>query len=242
MIKEKIRTAHLALTCTIPAMSNIALLHLLPAPKLYATNNQVFDYKPWNFLSEFARTQYGIWMTLCFILMGTGALSLGLALHTHRLKYEAILIAIAAIALFGLAVFPTDLADLRYSHTTCGLPTRIEPCTLVGRIHNPLSTFVFAPIALMTASLIWRSRKDFVWKPVARAGVFCGVLALLCVVGAKFYLHNIHWQGASWTGLMQRSLVLPALLYLTYLSFFVTYLFPRPSGAVQGESDAPKPV
>jgi Protein of unknown function (DUF998) len=217
---RNIRAAPLALACTILAMCNIAVLHLLPAPKLYATTQQVFDYKPWNFMSEFVRTQYGVWMTLCFCLMGAGALALAFALarRTPSLKREAIFIAIASVALFGLALFPTDLADLRYSHSTCGLPTRIEPCTLVGRIHNPLSTFVFAPIVAMTLSLIWRSRVDNSWKPVARAGVFCGVLALLCLVCAKLYLYSIGWHGALWTGLMQRSIVLPALLFLTYLS------------------------
>jgi Protein of unknown function (DUF998) len=215
---RNIRAAHLALAFTSLAVGNIVVLHLLPAPKLYATTGVIYDYRPWNFLSEFARTQYGGGMTLCFVLMGIGSLCLAVALRTHQLKREAVFMAVAALALFGLAVFPTDLADLRYSQRTCGLPTRIEPCTLVGRIHNPLSTFVFAPIALMVASLILRSRTDAVWKPVARAGVFCGGLALLCLVGAKLYLLSLHWHGAFWTGLMQRSLVLPALLFLAFLA------------------------
>jgi hypothetical protein len=215
---RNIRAAHLALTFTVLAMCNIAVIHLLPAPKLYATTGVVHDYKPWNFMSEFARTQYGVGMTLCFCLMGAGAMTLGFALRTRQLKHEAIFIFVASIALFSLAVFPTDLADLRYSQTTCGLLTRIEPCTLVGRIHNPLSTFVFAPIVVMTLSLILRSRVDNFWKPVARAGGLCGILALLCLICAKLYLVSIGWHGALWTGLMQRSLVLPALLFLAYLS------------------------
>ena len=113
------------------------------------------------------------------------------------------------MSLLLLGFFPTDLADLTTDDLTCGRPTRIEPCTLIGRIHNPLSTLVFAPIFLAIASFCLR-RERF----LSRLALLCGVLALGGIMGASLYLHSVGWQGRWWTGLMQRSLVFPALLWL----------------------------
>jgi hypothetical protein len=41
------------------------------------------------------------------------------------------------------------------------------------------------------------------------------LVLLLC---ARLYLQHIGWTGRGWTGLMQRSLVLPALLFLGALA------------------------
>jgi hypothetical protein len=52
--------------------------------------------------------------------------------------------------------------------------------------------------------------------------VLCGALALFLLFAARLYLHSIGWSGRGWTGLMQRSLVLPALLFLGYLAQSLT--------------------
>jgi hypothetical membrane protein len=191
---------------------DLAVLHFLPPPRLYATTGISVPYYPWNFLSELVRTDYGPLMTVCFALLGLGAGAAAWALHKHTLRRESALLAVASVALLLLGFFPTDLADLTTDAYTCGQPTRLEPCTLVGRIHNPLSTLVFAPIFLTIFSFCLR-RERF----LTRMALFCGLLALAGVIGATLYLQNIGWQGRWWTGLMQRSLVFPSLLWMAGL-------------------------
>jgi hypothetical membrane protein len=194
------------------ASADLTLLHLLPAPRLYATTGAVFAYRPWNFLSELVRSDYAPLMTACFFLLALSALAVGRALHKHSWKGESALLTLAGAALLLLGFFPTDLADLSTDALTCGQPTRLEPCTLVGRIHNPLSTLVFAPIFVAIA--LCSVRKE---RFLTILAVLCVALMLAGVGGATLYLHAIGWHGRWWTGLMQRSLVLPALLWLTGL-------------------------
>ena len=191
---------------------DLVLLHALPAPRLYATTGAILPYHPYNFLSELVRSDYGPGMTACFVLMGVGAGATAWAVHQHALRRESALLAVASLALLLLGFFPTDLADLSTDAYTCGMPSRPEPCTLVGRIHNPLSTLVFAPIFLVIASMCLR-RERF----LTRLAALCGLLALGGIIGATLYLQSIGWHGRWWTGLMQRSLVFPALFWMAGL-------------------------
>lgn len=191
---------------------DLTLLHALPTPRLHATTGATFPYQPYNFLSELVRSDYGPWMTVCFFLLGVGAGAAAWAVHRHQLRRESALLAVASLALLLLGFFPTDLADLSTDDYTCGLPSRPEPCTVVGRIHNPLSTLVFAPIFLVIASMCFR-RERF----LTRLAAFCGLLAIGGIVAATLYLQSISWQGRWWTGLMQRSLVFPSLLWMVGL-------------------------
>ncbi|WP_309709447.1 DUF998 domain-containing protein [Armatimonas sp.] len=191
---------------------DLTLLHTLPTPRLHATTGATFPYRPYNFLSELVRSDYGPWMTVCFFLLGVGAGAAAWTVHRHQLRRESALLAVASLALLLLGFFPTDLADLSTDAYTCGLPTRPEPCTVVGRIHNPLSTLVFAPIFLVIASMCFR-RERF----LTRLAAFCGLLAIGGIVAATLYLQSIGWQGRWWTGLMQRSLVFPSLLWMVGL-------------------------
>lgn len=194
------------------ASADLALLHLLPAPRLYATTGAIFPYRPWNFLSELVRSDYGSGMTACFFLLALGALATGQALRKHAWRSESALLTLAGVALLLLGFFPTDLADLSTDALTCGLPTRPEPCTLIGRIHNPLSTLVFGPIFLAIA--LCGVRRERFLRGLA---LLCAALALGGIVGATLYLRAIGWHGRWWTGLMQRSLVFPALFWLVGL-------------------------
>ena len=199
------------------ATLDVLILQALPGKLLHATNGRTFPYRPQNFLSEIVRTQYGPWMTLAFLLLAGAALSLGVELRKRRLR-ETTLVGVAGFALLALAFFPTDLADLTTDKLTCGEPTRLEPCTLVGRIHNPLSTLVFAPILLCALSFLARARTESAWRPLARRAVLCGVLAALGILGATLYLRLTGWDGRWWTGLMQRSLVFPSILWMASLA------------------------
>ncbi len=190
----------------------LAVLHTLPTPYLHATTGALITYRPMNFLSEFVRTDYAPLMTACFFLLAVGALATAFLLR--RLRREAILVAIAGAALGLLGIFPTDLSDLTTDRFTCGSPERVEPCTVTGMIHNPLSTMVFFPLLLTALSVCARSLKEPRWRGVAYLAVGCGVLAVGGIVGAAFYLHSLGWEGRWWTGLSQRSLVFPALFWM----------------------------
>lgn len=198
------------------AILDLALLHLLPPPLLHATTGAAIPYRPWNFLSELARSDYAPLMTACFFLLAFATFATGVALR-RILTREAPLLALAGVALALLGCFPTDLVDFRTDAVTCGLPGRIEPCTLVGRLHNPLSNLVFVPIALVIMLVCLRGRTDPQWRGLGRLAAVCGLLALGGVLGATLYQHAIGWHGRWWTGLMQRSLVFPALLWMTGL-------------------------
>ena len=199
------------------ATLDVLILQALPGKLLHATNGRLFPYRPQNFLSEMVRTQYGPWMTLAFLLLAGAALSLAVELRRRRFR-EAMFVGLAGAALLALAFFPTDLADLTTDKLTCGETTRLEPCTLVGRIHNPLSTLVFAPIALCALSFCVRARFQKEWRPLSRTALLCGGLAVLGILSATVYLRATGWEGRWWTGLMQRSLVFPALLWMAALA------------------------
>ncbi|MBC7804607.1 MAG: DUF998 domain-containing protein [Akkermansiaceae bacterium] len=190
----------------------LLVLHALPTPQLHATTGAHIPYQPVNFLSEFVRTDYAPLMIACFFLLALGAMATAVTLR--RLRREAILVAIAGIALGLLGVFPTDLSDLTTDRFTCGSADRVEPCTVTGLIHNPLSTMVFLPLLLTALSVCARSFKEPHWRGIAYLAVGCGVVAVGGIVGATFYLQSLGWEGRWWTGLMQRSLVFPALLWM----------------------------
>jgi hypothetical membrane protein len=193
----------------------LAILHALPTPRLHATTGRVVTYQPWNFLSEYVRTDYAPLMIFCFVLLGFGTLAAAATLR--HLRREAILLTVAGAALFLLSFFPTDLADLTTDAVTCGHATRIEPCTVAGRIHNPLSTLVFVPIFLVILSMSVRSCREPHWQSVARLSAACGALMLCCLIATLFYQTMLDWHGRAWTGLAQRSLVFPALLWMVGL-------------------------
>jgi hypothetical protein len=206
----------------------LTILHLLPTPHLRATTGTVIPYRPWNFLSEYVRTEYAPLMTACFFLLAVGVL--GTAIAVRALRREAVLLTVAGISLALLGVFPTDLADLTTDTVTCGQSNRIEPCTLAGRIHNPLSTLVSVPILLTILSFCARSCREREWRGLAYFAALYGSFALCGIVAMLCYRYAVGWQGRWWTGLMQRCLVVPALLWVFTLLLTVkpsSTLFPE---------------
>jgi hypothetical protein len=208
--------ARLARLCLLLSAAGIVVLHLLPRPVLEATTGQVALYDPrLNFLSEYVRTQYGPLMTFNFVTLAGAAVVAAWALRAAGLGREAKLVAVAAIFLALLAVFPTDLVDLRRDGAACDDPLRIEPCTWVGRVHNPLSTVVFCCLGATWLSLASRRRPQ--WRSVVWAGVACSLLAAGLVGGSAVYSRQIPEVGRHWIGMMQRSVVVPALVWLWLL-------------------------
>src|SRR5262249_17797733 len=82
---------------------DLIVLHLLPAPMLHTTMGALIPYHPWNFLSEFVRTQYGPLMTACFFLLALGTFAT--AVMYRHLRRESALMVAAGIALIMLGCF-----------------------------------------------------------------------------------------------------------------------------------------
>ena len=105
----------------------ILTLHLLPGTVLQATQGKTIPYDPrFNFLSEYARTQYTLLMEVNFLLLAATAASLARALWLTGLRREGWFLSGAGLFLVLLACFRTDLVDLRTDALTCGDPLRVE--------------------------------------------------------------------------------------------------------------------
>jgi hypothetical protein len=209
---ESLSAARLARSGLLLFAAGIVTLHLLPAPMLSTTTGQMLPYDPrLNFLSEYVRTQYGLVMTASFWTLGATAAAAAWAFRRAGLGREALALAVAALFAALLALFPTDLTDLRADGPACDLALRIEPCTWVGRVHNPLSSVVFGCLGATWLSLALRRRPE--WKAVVRGGVACLVLAAVLVGASALYLMQLRGVGRHWLGLMQRSAAASALLW-----------------------------
>lgn len=198
------------------AAVGLALLHLLPGQHLHATTGALIPYRPWNLLSEYARTEYALLMTACFFLLAIGVLAATVALW-RRLRRESALLAVSGIGLALMGIFPADLIDLQTSDVTCGQPGRIEPCTPPGQIHSHLAAVSYYPLLLAVISVCFRSLREPGWRSAARLALICGALALCGMAAATLYQQAIGWQGRWWTGLLQRSVVFPVLLWVAVL-------------------------
>lgn len=192
------------------------LLHVLPSPMLYSTTSQLIPYD-WhlNFISEYSRTQYGPLMTFNFFMLSLASFAASAAMRRCALLREANFLALAGISLFLLAVFPSDLTDLRVDGPNCADATRVEPCTLSGRIHNPSSVVGFGAVALVWLSLAWRRKREM--KEVVKAGVHCFALLLLLVGCCFLYASHMPDFHRYWFGMIQRSIVFVCLLWLWFL-------------------------
>lgn len=190
----------------------VLALHFAPAPMLEASNGATIAYDPrLNFLSELVRTQYGPAMIASFLLLALASAATSLALPRAGLSRESWLLGAVASLFVLLAAFPTDLAELRTDASTCGDPSRIEPCTFVGRVHDVLPNALFVLIGSMWISL-WR-RGDRSWRGVVIGGLACGLAAVILLLAAHLYLRGVH-SGRWWVGLMQRAVVVPGLAWL----------------------------
>ena len=212
---RRFASVHMSTFALSLAIFGIAALHVLPEPTLMASTGARVAYDPTlNFLSEYVRTQYGALMTANFVLLAIAGGALGCALDAVGLRREARFMWSAGGVLMLLALLPTDLADFRTDLSTCHDPARIDPCTWVGRIHDFLPNFAFGFIALVVGSL--SRRVD--WRPVAKKGAWCAAIAVALALASHFYvaLKHPHVERI-WVGLMQRSVVGAALLWMAML-------------------------
>jgi hypothetical protein len=200
----------------------VLALHLLPSPILVSTSNRLIPYDfRLNFLSEYVRTQYGWLMTLNFCLLGVAALSGAYATHARQLKTETKLLFVAGAFLFLLALFRCDLVELTRDGPQCDNPARIEPCTWMGNVHNPLSSVVFLSLGLVWLKLALRKPREMLRNKVIMQGLFCLACVVIFTHLSSVYVSHIQVSERHWFGLGQRSIVLPAI---TWFWFLLNYL------------------
>ena len=192
----------------------MAILHALPAPILRAADGQFFPYD-WrvNFLSEFVRTDYAPLMTAGFVALGVAGASLAAVLRSCGRTREAACLAVAALMSLLLALFPTDLAFDR------------EEKTLIGRVHNPLSTLAYLPCFCA----MWLGAQKS--RALKNAAIVSGILLIILVgAGLVWLLGAIATDPRiadlvgphRWVGLMQRGVAASLLFWLTALARSLT--------------------
>jgi hypothetical membrane protein len=170
------------------------------------------------FLSEYVRSPYGGLMTANFLTLSLTALCLSRALFClHRpkgdLRFSAGLFAIAALCLLLLGLFPSDLQGGTRSPA--------------GIVHDRLSVIPFLLLLTAAAHLIRAVRGDPGWRLLQAATYLLVPLGILGVV--------IGWVvqgGISWTGLVQRMLLAPVLLWLMSLTHVLLRLAREQNGPV----------
>jgi hypothetical membrane protein len=156
------------------------------------------------FLSEYVRSSYGWLMTANFLVLSVSAFCLARALFCLQrteghLRHPAILLAIAALFLLLLGLFPSDLQE--------------APKSLDGIIHDRLSVIPFLLVFFAAVLLMRVVHKDPIWSGLKTGSYVLGSLGLFGVVAGWVTQGSI-----SWTGLVQRIIVAPVLLWLTGLT------------------------
>ena len=170
---------------------SIGLLHVL-VPQFPPT---------YRFMSEYARSPYGPLMTFNFIALAgaAGFLAISLSLESRlpqRSRWVGPpLMASAALFLFLMSIFPSDLQD--------------TPRTLIGRIHDFFSTLPFACIIPTAILFVRRFAKEVSWRTVVRVTILLAVVALIGAGMAYGWQHSLKW-----TGLIQRIFAMPTLLWM----------------------------
>jgi Protein of unknown function (DUF998) len=199
--------ARISTACLAAALLLLIVLHCIPGLELIATTGERIPYDPRvNFLSEYVRTPAAPLMIGFFLLVAGHAGTLAwLARELGLHAASKALLAASFVALL-LVVFPTDLAELRTDFGTCGDPSRVEPCTWVGRVHDILPEVLFACIGVTWLALV-RVRR------LAWAGLGAGLAAFVLLVAAHIAVVSNVDPGRWWVGLLQRAVIGPTLLW-----------------------------
>ena len=205
--------ARLARLGLLLSLAGLLTLHLVPAPVLTATTGQVVAYDPRvKFLSEYVRTQYGPLDDRRVVLacrLGGGGL-LGVAAGGAGPRGQAC--GGCGDVLGASGVVSHGPGGPSAGRLTCGDPLRIEPCTWAGRVHAPLSSVVFGCIAGTWGSVAWRRRPAMAARGVGGARVHA--VGRVPAGWLRALPQQAPGTGRHWIGLMQRSLVAPALMWL----------------------------
>jgi hypothetical protein len=158
----------------------------------------------YRFLSEYARSDHGAWMTSTFFVMAGGVFALALGLYcearaARRFWLGPILTALCGVFLLLLGAFTTDLQE--------------GPYTATGRVHDFASLFPVACALSTMALFVLRFKGDPQWGPWHRP-----TLVVACAAVGVVVLAYLVQGGLRWSGLIQRSLALPALAWLLLLA------------------------
>ncbi|UJR87011.1 DUF998 domain-containing protein [Sandaracinus amylolyticus] len=202
----------------VASFVTVVALHLADATLIGSTGATLAYDGRLNFLSELARTDLGPAMTSVFVVLGLASALSALGMHRSERVREARWVAGVAIVFVLLALLPTDLRDFRgaINASTCGDPSRIEPCTWVGRAHDVLPNVLFALIGLTWWEL--RRSRAIAWAPAVQAGRVCGAIALVLLIAAEVYLRVALPEAPIWVGLTQKAVVAPALVWFALVN------------------------
>jgi hypothetical protein len=186
--------AGLALLAIAYFLAVVTALHLL-CPTFNPT---------YRFLSEYARSEYGAWMTSTFFVMAAGAFALAGGLYCEaRLSQRPWpgpwLIALCGMFLIVLGAFTTDLQE--------------GPKTTIGYVHDFASTLPLSFVLAAMALFLMRFRGDRQWGRWHRP-----TLLLACATGCLVALAYLAQFSLRWSGLIQRSLALPMVGWLLMLT------------------------
>ena len=167
----------------------------------------------YRFLSEYARSEYGAWMTANFFVMAIGAFALAGGLYCERREtgrswYGPHLLALCGVCFLMLGIFTSDMQD--------------APKTTVGLVHDIISTFPFACIGVAAVLFLVRFKGDPHWGPL-----FLPTLFLMGVAGCMLAVAYCVQFSMRWTGLIQRSAALPVLGWLLLLAIRLFWVATR---------------
>jgi Protein of unknown function (DUF998) len=179
------------------------------------------------FLSEYARSEYGAWMTSNFFVMAAGAFALAGGLYcearaARRWWPGPLLIALCGVFLLVLGAFTTDLQE--------------GPKTTFGHVHDLASTLPLSCVIAAMVLFLIRFKRDPHWRRWHRPTLLLG-LATGCLV-AMAYLAQFSLR---WSGLIQRSIALPLIGWLLLLAAALWMGARDPQhrrGTSQGETEA----
>jgi hypothetical membrane protein len=197
----------LAVLAVVYFVASVVALHFL-CPNFDPTHR---------FLSEYALSEYGGWMTANFFVMASGAFALGGGLYCEsraagRPWYGPHLLALCGLCLLLLGIFTTDWQE--------------GPKSPIGVVHDVVSTLPFVCIGAAAFLLLIRLKGDPHWGALHRP-----TLVLAAVAGCMLFLAYLVQFSLRWSGLIQRSAALPVLgwLLLVALRLFAAARLDRKS-------------
>jgi len=167
-------------------------------------------------ISELAVGPFGFLQTSAFVVLGLSLLALqhGLARSVRRSALSQVafvLIALCGVAAFLAAAFPTNLKG--------------AVVTVAGQIHESAADFGYAGLIVAIILLTVHFRRDERWR------AHFGASFSLAVLGAGSSIFMGATSGSDLSGLSQRLMVVPLLLWVVLTALRMRSLPPVPATA-----------
>jgi hypothetical membrane protein len=150
-------------------------------------------------ISELAVGPFGFLQTSAFVVLGLSLLALQHALarhlrHTVVSRIALVLLALCGVASFVAAAFPTNLKG--------------AVATVAGEIHESVAGFGYAGLIIAIILLSAHFRRDERWR------TFCTASSSLAVIGVGGSIFMGATSNTNLSGLSQRVMVIPLLLWV----------------------------